>query len=72
MRRAAIVLAAPFDHLIGRNQHTGRHVGPQGFGGLQIDDELEPGQRLHRQIVWFLAAESATNLVESRHGSEIP
>jgi len=32
-----------FDHLVGAGENRIRHGQAEGLGGLEIDDELEPG-----------------------------
>src|SRR5262245_54253121 len=45
------MLAAPLlDHLIGSGEDRRRDGQPEGFGGLEVDDELELGRLLDRQI----------------------
>jgi len=38
---------ALFDHLVSACEHGRRHSDAEGFGGLEIDDELVLGRRLH-------------------------
>jgi hypothetical protein len=47
MRKQA---ASLFDHLVGKQLDRRRHVEPQCLGGLHIDDKLEFGRLLDRQI----------------------
>jgi len=43
--------AAPlFDHLVGKQLHRRRYVETQCLSGLHIDDKLEFGRLLNRQI----------------------
>ena len=36
-----------FDYFVGAREHGRRHSDTEGFGGLEIDDELVLGRRLH-------------------------
>jgi hypothetical protein len=40
---APACLAHSFDHLVGAGENRIRHGQAEGLGGLEIDDELEPG-----------------------------
>jgi len=46
-----------FDHLTGASEQRRRHVEAEGFRGLEVDDEIEFGRGLHRQICRLLALE---------------
>src|SRR5258707_13454206 len=52
-----------FDHLVGAPQKHGRHVEADRLGGLQVDDKLELGRKLNRQIVRLRAAQDAVDIV---------
>jgi hypothetical protein len=39
-----------FDHLVGAQQNRRRDFDADGLGGLQIDDQLELGWPLDRQV----------------------
>jgi hypothetical protein len=51
--------AGLLDHLIGGGQHRFRSGEAERFGGLEVDDELEPCRPSHRKIARLLAAENA-------------
>ncbi len=40
----------------------GRHVDAESLRGLEIDHQLEPGRRLHRQVARFLTPEDAVDI----------
>ena len=51
-----------FDDFVGAGEQRGRHVDAEHLGGLQIDDELESGGLLHRQIGGLGAFDDATGI----------
>src|SRR6516165_236210 len=51
-----------FDHLIGEREQGGRHRQAKCFGGLEVDHQLVPGRRLHRQAGRLLALEDAVDI----------
>ena len=46
-----------------------RHVEAERLGGLEIDDQLELGRLLHRQVGWLLALEDAIDIGRPHAGS---
>src|SRR5262249_32630232 len=53
---------ALFDHLVGAGENRGWNIEPDRFGGLQVDDQLVFGRRLHRQIGRLLALQDAIDV----------
>ena len=57
-RRAMAVLSQPaealLDHFVGCGQQRFRDGEAERLGGLEVDDKLELGRLLDRQIRWFL------------------
>jgi hypothetical protein len=51
-----------FDHFVGGGEQRRRHWKPKRLGGLEVDHQLVPGRRLHRQIGRFLALEDAVDI----------
>jgi hypothetical protein len=47
------------DHPIGAGKERWRDVHTQRLGGLKIEDELEPGYPLDRQVLGLLAAQKS-------------
>ena len=45
-------IALSFDHLVGAGKQRLGNIQTQRLGRLQIDDQLEFGRRLYRQIAW--------------------
>ena len=45
--------SASFDDLVGAGEEQRRNRQAERFGGLEIDDQLELGRLLHRQIARF-------------------
>src|SRR6478609_7764149 len=52
-----------FDHLVGAQENRGWKCDAECFGGLEIDDDVEFGRTLDRQIAGFCPLE---NLVYER------
>lgn len=55
-------IAGLFDHLIGAAEQRQRHVDAERLGGLEIDDHLDLGEPLHRQIGGLLAFQDAPDV----------
>lgn len=59
---AAQQTAMSFDHLVGRDQQRVRHGEAHRHGGLHVDNQLDLGRRLHRQITRFLSPQNAIDI----------
>src|SRR5262245_10046205 len=57
-----ITRAASFDHLVGARKHRRRYFKTKHFRRFEIDDQLELGRRLHRQVGRLLALENAVDI----------
>src|SRR5262249_51786534 len=55
-------LCGLFDHLVGEREQLGGDVDAEGLGGLHIDQELELGRLLHRQVRRLLALENTVDI----------
>ena len=51
-----------FDHLVGNGKDARRNGEAEGFGGLEIDDELEPGRLHDRQVGRLFTFEDAAGI----------
>src|SRR5262249_5337878 len=60
MRR--ITRAASFDHLVGAAEQREWHREPKRLGSLEVKDQFDFGELLHRQIGGILALENATDI----------
>jgi hypothetical protein len=48
-----------FDHLIRLEEERRRNREAKGLGSLEVDDQLELGELLHRQVLWLGALANA-------------
>src|SRR5215472_11672083 len=55
--------ARSLDHLVGAHQQRLRNRGPERFGSLEIDHELELRRLLHRHAGWLGTLENARDVV---------
>src|SRR5581483_3520783 len=62
MLRHSFELTASFDHLVGAGEQRRRHGEAEGFGGLEIDDKIELGGLLDRQIGCLFALENSAGI----------
>src|SRR6266478_6452631 len=53
---------ASFDHFVGARQQRGRHGDAERPGGLEVDDQLNPGWLLDRQVRRFCAFKDASKV----------
>jgi hypothetical protein len=51
-----------FDHLVGTGEYGRRHRQAERFSGLEVDDQLVLGRRLHRQVGRLLGLEDAVDI----------
>ena len=54
------------DHLVGAGEDRGRHGKAERFGGLEIDDQLEPGRLLDQKIGRLGAVEDLSSVMPKR------
>src|SRR5262249_62156208 len=55
-------MAQLFDHLVGNGEQRLRNCQTERLCGLEIDNELILGRRLHRHVGWLLALEDAIDI----------
>src|SRR5262245_64680696 len=55
-------IASLFDHLVDAREHSRRHLKAKRLGGLEIDDQLVTGRRLHWQLGRLRALEDAIDV----------
>ena len=48
--------ASLFDHLVGAGEQHGRHLDAERLRGRQVDDEIELGRLLDRDVAWLCSA----------------
>src|SRR5437763_13399951 len=53
-----LCLAHSFDYLIGEREQLGRNLEAERLRGLEVDDQLEPGRLIDRQVGRLLAFEN--------------
>jgi hypothetical protein len=52
-----------FDHLVGELLEVQWHVYAEGPGGRKINDEIELGRLLDRNISWLCPAQNLVNII---------
>src|SRR5262245_58898947 len=62
-----------FDHLVGANKQSSRHSEAERLRGLEVDDQLDFGGLLDRQVRGFLALENAARVeaTQAKHIAEV-
>src|SRR6516164_4458829 len=53
------------DHLVGKNEHAGRNSEAERLGGGQVDDEIELGRLLDRDVARLCSAQNLVDVVGS-------
>ena len=57
-----LLRAASFDHLVGAAEQRERHGDAEGFGCLEVDEQLDFRDLLDRQISRLVALEDASGI----------
>jgi len=60
--RYGMSLCSSPNHLVRAHENRLRNGKPEGFGGLEIDDEFELGRLLDRQVAWLGAFEELVDV----------
>src|SRR5262245_56625619 len=50
------------DHLVGAGEQRWRHLDAERLGGLEVHQKLVLGGRLHRQVSWCIALQTAIDV----------
>src|SRR6516162_2168281 len=62
LKMSRITRAASFDHLVGDGEHAGRNGEAERLGRLHVNDQLEFGRLLDRQITGLFAFKNAAGM----------
>ena len=61
-KSAVVLRAASFDHLVGAAEEREREGDAEGLGCLEVDEQLDFGDLLHRQISRLVALDDASGI----------